>query len=81
MAIAERGSLLNVPTIYMDKIAIGPGFPDGLVDLDASPADNLKALAAAKGVPVERDHRLHARSPASCQADRGGARSRAPRCS
>ncbi|MGH6833205.1 MAG: fructose-bisphosphatase class II family protein, partial [Methyloceanibacter sp.] len=52
LAVAERGSLLKVPTIYMDKIAIGPGFPEGLVDLDASPTDNLKALALAKGVPV-----------------------------
>jgi len=54
LAVAERGSLIKVPPIYMDKIAIGPGFPEGLVDLDASPADNLKALAGAKGVPVER---------------------------
>ena len=46
LAIAERGSLLKVPSIYMEKIAIGPGFPEGLVDLDASPADNLKALGA-----------------------------------
>lgn len=52
LAVAERGSLLKVPTIYMDKIAIGPGFPEGLVDLDASPTDNLKALALAKGVPL-----------------------------
>ncbi len=52
LALAEGGSLLKVPPIYMEKIAIGPGFPDGLVDLDASPADNLKALALAKGVPV-----------------------------
>ena len=52
LAMAERGSLLKVPTIYMDKVAIGPGFPEGLVDLDAAPADNLKALALAKGVPV-----------------------------
>ncbi len=52
IAIAERGSLLKVPVIYMEKIAIGPGYPDGLVDLDASPADNLNALAKAKGVPV-----------------------------
>jgi fructose-1,6-bisphosphatase II / sedoheptulose-1,7-bisphosphatase len=52
LAVAERGSLLKVPTIYMEKIAIGPGFPDGLVDLDASPADNLQALVQAKGVPV-----------------------------
>jgi len=52
IAIAERGSLLKVPAIYMDKIAIGPGYADGLVDLDVSPADNLTAIAKAKGVPV-----------------------------
>lgn len=51
-AVAERGHFLKVPAIYMDKIAIGPGFPEGLVDLDATPADNLKAFAKAKGVPV-----------------------------
>ena len=43
-------SLLGVPDVYMDKIAIGPGYPDGIVDLDAAPADNLRALAEAKGV-------------------------------
>jgi len=52
IAIAEEGSLLNAPDVYMDKIAIGPGYPAGLVDLDAPPADNIKALAAAKGAPV-----------------------------
>jgi fructose-1,6-bisphosphatase II / sedoheptulose-1,7-bisphosphatase len=52
LAVAERGSLLKVPTIYMDKIAVGPGYPEGLVDLDATPADNLKALAAAKNAPI-----------------------------
>jgi fructose-1,6-bisphosphatase II / sedoheptulose-1,7-bisphosphatase len=52
MAISERGGLLNAPDIYMDKIAIGPGYPDGIVDLDAPPADNIKALAKAKGVKV-----------------------------
>ncbi len=52
MAIAEPGSLLKVPVIYMDKIAIGPGYADGLVDLDASPADNLDRLAKAKGVKL-----------------------------
>jgi fructose-1,6-bisphosphatase II / sedoheptulose-1,7-bisphosphatase len=52
MALAPRGSLLKVPDIYMDKIAVGPGFPEGLVDLDASAADNLKALSLAKGVPI-----------------------------
>ena len=52
LAVAERGSLLKVPPIYMDKIAIGPGYPEGLVDLDATPADNLKALSLAKNVPI-----------------------------
>src|SRR5436190_7903659 len=50
MAWAPKGTLLNAPDTYMDKIACGPGFPDGLIDLDASPADNVKALAKAKGV-------------------------------
>jgi len=52
LAVAERGSLLRAPSIYMDKIAIGPGYPEGLVDLDAAPADNLNALALAKKVPI-----------------------------
>ncbi len=51
-ALAQGGSLLNAPDVYMDKIAIGGGYPAGLVDLDAEPADNLKALASAKGVSV-----------------------------
>jgi len=52
IAIAEEGSLLNAPDVYMDKIAIGPGYPAGLVDLDASADDNIRAIAEAKGVPV-----------------------------
>jgi fructose-1,6-bisphosphatase II / sedoheptulose-1,7-bisphosphatase len=52
LAVAERGSLLRAPSIYMDKIAIGSGYPEGLVDLDAAPADNLNALALAKNVPI-----------------------------
>lgn len=52
IAIAEPGSFLKVPDIYMDKIAIGPGFEEGLVDLDASPKENLERLAKAKGVKV-----------------------------
>jgi len=52
IAMAESGSLLNAPDVYMDKIAIGPGYPRGLVALDKSPADNIRALAKAKGVPV-----------------------------
>ncbi|MEL6436192.1 MAG: fructose-bisphosphatase class II family protein, partial [Pseudomonadota bacterium] len=52
IALAEKGTLLYAPDVYMEKIAIGPGFPDGLVSLDASPADNIYALARAKDVPV-----------------------------
>src|SRR3984957_2037308 len=51
IAIAEHGSLLHAPDTYMDKIAIGPGYPDGVVDLDADPAENIATLARAKGVP------------------------------
>ena len=50
IALAEKGSLLNAPDVYMDKIAIGPGYPQGIVDLDATPADNIAAIAAHKGV-------------------------------
>src|SRR5256885_7991580 len=50
MAMAEPGTLLNAPDTYMDKIAIGPGYPEGLVDLDAEPGDNINAMARAKGV-------------------------------
>lgn len=52
LAISERGGLLHAPDMYMNKIAVGPGYPEGIVDLDASPADNLNALAKAKGVPI-----------------------------
>jgi fructose-1,6-bisphosphatase II / sedoheptulose-1,7-bisphosphatase len=50
MAMAEGGTLLNAPDVYMDKIAIGPGYPNSVVDLDAKPADNINAIAKAKGV-------------------------------
>lgn len=52
MAWAPEGTLLNAPDTYMDKIACGPGYPDGLLDLDKSAADNARALAAAKGVDI-----------------------------
>jgi fructose-1,6-bisphosphatase II / sedoheptulose-1,7-bisphosphatase len=52
LAIAERGGLLNAPDMYMDKIAIGPGYPAGVIDLDASPGDNLANMARARGVQV-----------------------------
>ena len=50
MAIAEPGTLLNAPDTYMDKIAIGPGYKEGTIDLDAPPGDNVIRLAEAKGV-------------------------------
>ena len=50
MAWAPKGTLLNAPDTYMDKIACGPGFADGIIDLDQSPAANVEALARAKGV-------------------------------
>ena len=50
MAWAPKGTLLNAPDTYMDKIACGPGYPAGIIDLDASPADNVRAVAKAKGV-------------------------------
>jgi fructose-1,6-bisphosphatase II / sedoheptulose-1,7-bisphosphatase len=50
MAWAPKGTLLNAPDTYMDKIACGPGFKEGVINLDASPADNVRALAKAKGV-------------------------------
>ncbi len=52
VAMAEGGTLLNAPDVYMDKIAVGGGYPDGIVDLDAPTGDNIKALAQAKGVDV-----------------------------
>ena len=52
VAMAEAGSLLNAPDVYMEKIAIGDGYPDGTIDLDADPAHNVRALAKAKGVDV-----------------------------
>ncbi|PIB92627.1 class II fructose-bisphosphatase [Caulobacter sp. FWC2] len=50
MAWAPKGTLLNAPDTYMDKIACGPGLPAGVIDLDRSPAENIKAIADAKGV-------------------------------
>lgn len=74
IAIAEKGSLLFAPDVYMEKIAIGPGYPDGLVDLDAPVAENLGKLAKAKGVQVSEvsvcvlDRPRHARLIAEVRA-------------
>jgi fructose-1,6-bisphosphatase II / sedoheptulose-1,7-bisphosphatase len=50
LAIAESGCLLNAPDTYMEKLAIGPGYPEGTIDLAKSPGANVRAIAAAKGV-------------------------------
>jgi fructose-1,6-bisphosphatase II / sedoheptulose-1,7-bisphosphatase len=50
VAMADGGSLLHAPDTYMDKIAIGGGYPEGVVDLDLPPAENIRRLAKAKGV-------------------------------
>jgi len=52
VALAGRGGFLHAPDVYMDKIAVGPGLPEGVVDLDRSPEENLRALAKAKGAEV-----------------------------
>ena len=52
IAIAEKGSLLYAPDVYMEKIATGPGYPVGIVDIDAPAMENIENLAKAKGVPV-----------------------------
>jgi fructose-1,6-bisphosphatase II / sedoheptulose-1,7-bisphosphatase len=54
LAMADAGTLLHAPDCYMDKIAIGPGYPKGVVDLDAPTEENILNLAKAKGVkPAE----------------------------
>jgi fructose-1,6-bisphosphatase II / sedoheptulose-1,7-bisphosphatase len=50
LACAEAGNLLNAPDVYMDKLAVGPGYPEGVISLSKSPTENVNAVAAAKGV-------------------------------
>ena len=52
LAMADDGGFLNAPDVYMDKIAVGGGLPEGVVDLDASPAENLRNLAKAKKAEI-----------------------------
>ncbi|MDZ7627547.1 MAG: class II fructose-bisphosphatase [Parvularculaceae bacterium] len=67
VAMATAGTMLHAPDVYMDKIAIGPGYPDGIVDLDASIEDNIRELAKAKRVQpgditlcvLDRDRHAH----------------------
>jgi fructose-1,6-bisphosphatase II / sedoheptulose-1,7-bisphosphatase len=53
IAMAPRGTLLHAPDVYMDKLAIGPGFAVDTVTLDMSPAERVRALARAKGCAAE----------------------------
>ena len=50
LAIAEEGNLLNAPDVYMEKLAVGPGYPAGVIDLDRPVSENVAAVASAKGV-------------------------------
>ncbi|MBV9585507.1 MAG: class II fructose-bisphosphatase, partial [Alphaproteobacteria bacterium] len=52
LAMADDGGFLNAPDVYMDKIAVGGGLPEGVVDLDTSPAENLKNLARGKKAEI-----------------------------
>ena len=54
LAISEDKGMLNAPDTYMDKIAIGPGYTDGVINLDASPAENIIALSKEKGVSPDQ---------------------------
>jgi fructose-1,6-bisphosphatase II / sedoheptulose-1,7-bisphosphatase len=73
VALAERGNFLHAPDIYMDKIAVGGGLPEGVVSLDASVAENLKNLARAKGIDISDlmvcmlDRERHAEIIAKCR--------------
>ena len=49
IAMGPRGSMLHAPDVYMDKLAVGPGYPEGVVDLDMTPTERIEALAKAKG--------------------------------
>jgi len=50
LAVAEEGGLLNAPDVYMEKLAVGPGYPEGVIDLNKTPTENIHAIAKAKGV-------------------------------
>ncbi|MBS0561973.1 MAG: class II fructose-bisphosphatase [Proteobacteria bacterium] len=73
VALAERGNFLHAPDIYMDKIAVGAGLPDGVVDLDAPPGENLRNLARARKCDVTDlivcilDRERHAEKIAKCR--------------
>ena len=60
IAMAPRGTLLHAPDVYMDKLAVGPGYPQDVVSLDMSPAERVRALAGAGGVTPDPGGRQRA---------------------
>ena len=76
MAMADGGTLLHAPDFYMDKIAIGPGYPKGIVDLDAPADENILSLAKAKGVKPSEITAILLDRPRHAEHDRGGAQGR-----
>ena len=73
VALAERGNFLHAPDIYMDKLAVGGGLPEGVVSLDAPVKENLKNLALAKKIEISElmvcmlDRERHAELIAKCR--------------
>jgi len=73
VALAEKGNFLHAPDIYMDKLAVGGGLPEGVVSLDASVKENLKNLALAKKIDISElmvcmlDRERHAELIAKCR--------------
>jgi fructose-1,6-bisphosphatase II / sedoheptulose-1,7-bisphosphatase len=73
VALAEKGNFLHAPDIYMDKLAVGGGLPEGVVSLDATVAENLKNLARAKKIDISElmvcmlDRERHAELIAKCR--------------
>jgi fructose-1,6-bisphosphatase II / sedoheptulose-1,7-bisphosphatase len=53
LAAAEEGCLLNAPDVYMEKLAVGPGYPEGVIDLAKSASENVRSVARAKGVKAD----------------------------
>ena len=74
IAMAEHGGFLNAPDVYMDKIAVGGGLPEGIVDLDKTPAQNLARPRQGQEGRRRRPRGLHPRPAAPRRADRQGAR-------
>ena len=76
IAIAEEGSLLNAPDVYMDKIAIGPGYPSRAGRSRRAAGREHQGAGRGQGRAGQRDHGLRPRPAAPCPDDRGGARDR-----